>query len=137
MLVYHQIQALNIYTPSPEEDNNALDNTPLTRTLWDQLQNPLNNTMFKSHNVKFKWILLVRVLAKILGWTQLKAEEKSMKHKCTWLFVPSKCVNIIFSKVQVVSSSPLPDLYVHCIGSSADCVKAQIPFLHFLLLFHY
>ncbi len=32
----------------------------------------------------------------------------------------------------MVSSSPLPYLYVHCIGSSADCVKAQILFLHFL-----
>lgn len=50
--------------------------------------------------------VLFEIPAKIWGWMQLKAEEKSIKSSCT-LFAPSRCVWIKLRRVHLAPSTAL------------------------------
>ena len=56
-----------------------------------------------------KWESL-NISAKINGWMQLKADEKSMNRRQAKVLTPLRWVKTKFSRVLTASSTPLPDL---------------------------
>lgn len=91
----------------PVEDKRTLHITALTLTLWD-LCAKKDPTSQHVRPGSMLWVLVSRS-AKMWGWTQLKAVEKSIKSSRTKLFVPSKWPKTTLSRV-LTASSLLPAL---------------------------
>lgn len=64
--------------------------------------------------------LVFSLCTKILGWIQLKAEEKSVKSSRTAHLTVSACDNAIFSEVLMASSNPCWHLKANWTGSKSD-----------------